>query len=114
MALSENFNTRFGLQHATLYYFNLGSGKLEFIRFGAGYFTEKKDLDPALNLLHKCVQMGVSKGLVKDLMNRLGAELGIRDRETEPGSDPKVKAAAYIRGNSKLKPLAKAYLKQRK
>lgn len=114
LALSENLGGRFGLQHAPLYDFISGSGKLEFIRFGAGYFTEKKDFEPALGLLHKSVQMGVPTGMIKDLMKRLGAELGIRDRQTEPGSDPKAKAAEYTKGNSKLKTLAKAYLKQRK
>jgi hypothetical protein len=114
LALSENFNAKFGLQHAPLFDFIMSSGKLEFLRFGAGYFTEKKDLEPALSLLQKTTQMGVSKGLIKDLTKRLGTELALRDRQTEPSSDPKVKAAEYVRGNSKLKGLGKAYLKARK
>ncbi len=114
LSLAENLSTRFGLQHAPLFDFINNSGRIEFVRFGAGYFTDRKDYDVALNLLHKCVQMGVSIGLVKDLMKRLGAELALRDRQTEPNSDPKLKAAEYSHGNSKLKTLAKAYLKQRK
>ncbi len=114
LSLSENLNQRFGLVHATLFDYINESGRVEFVRFGSTYFREKKDYEPSLNLLHKCVQLGVQTSLIKDQMKRLGGELAIRDKQTEPGSDAKLKAAEYTRGNSKLNTLAKAYIKQRK
>ncbi len=114
LAASENLLNRFGLEHASLFDYILGSGRLEFTRFGAIYLTEKKEFDHAVELLHKVVQMGVSKSLIKDLMVRLGTELGLRDKANEPGTDPKSKVLTYTRGNSKLATLSKAYLKARK
>jgi hypothetical protein len=114
LAASENLLNRFGLEHASLFDYILGSGRLEFTRFGAIYLTEKKEFDQAVELLHKVVQMGVSKSLIKDLMVRLGTELGLRDKANEPGTDPKSKVLTYTRGNSKLATLSKAYLKARK
>jgi hypothetical protein len=114
LAASENLLNRFGLEHATLFDYILGSGRLEFTRYGAIYLTEKKEFDHAVELLHKVVQMGVSKGLIKDLMVRLGTELGLRDKASGTGGDPKSKVLEYTRGNSKLGTLSKAYLKARK
>jgi hypothetical protein len=114
LALSDNLKARFAIQHPNLFDFISGSGKLEFVRYGATYFLAQKDLDASLALLQKTVQMGVSKGLIKDLMKRLGTELAIRDREVEPNSDAKIKAAGYTQGNKKLKILAKTYTKLRK
>jgi tetratricopeptide (TPR) repeat protein len=110
--LRENLGVRFGLVHVGLFEYILGSGRIEFTRYGAQYFTERKEYDHAVDLLHKAVQMKVAKGLVKELMVRLGTELAVRDRPA--GGDPKVKVLEYTRGNSGFKGLEKAYLKARK
>lgn len=114
LAARENIVARYGIQHATLFDYIMGSGRIEFTRYGAQHFTEKKAYDQAVELLHKAVQMGVAKGLTKDLMTRLGTELGLRDKQEAPGTDPKSEVLKYTRGNSKLKTLASAYLKARK
>jgi hypothetical protein len=114
LSARENLATRFGLVHVDLFDYVLGSERLEFIRYGAQYFTERKAYDHAVDLLHKAVQMKVAKGLVKDLMVRLGTELAVRDKQSGTGGDPKTKVLEYTRGNSNFKGLEKAYLKARK
>lgn len=113
-AASQNLMGVFGIAHAPLFDYIMGSGRLEFTRYGAQYLIEKKQFDQAVELLHKVIQMGASKGLTKDMMVRLGTELGLRDKQSDPGTDPKSKVLEYTRGNSKFATLSKAYLKARK
>mgnify|MGYP003687594293 CR=1 FL=1 len=111
---SKGLASKFGLEHASLREYILGSGRNQFVRYGSDYMTAIGDLDGGLALIHKAASMGVSKKSLKPIMIRLGIELAKRDASAGMTADPKAKGLEYSQGKKLLKKLYKSYVKQRK
>lgn len=109
---AKGLDQQFGLSHPTLFDYVNNSGKLDFKATAAGYFCDKQSYDSALQLVYDISTKGYPKSRLKAIQARLGKELAIRDKQLEPGADPKLKAAGYTRAQKTMSGLGKAYIKQ--
>ena len=108
----NNIAEKFGLSHTDLFAFIRKSGRKEFKRFGAEYFTNLEGYEKAIDLLTDILSQGYRKSKLKPLMVRIGSELAVRDYKQMPDANAKAIVLTYTKGNKSLKKLYKAYIKQ--
>lgn len=108
----RNQLAQMGLAHQNLFDFIIGKGRNGFIHYGADHFIDAGELDNSLELVRLMARRGMAKSRMKPVQLRLGAELAIRDFESNASANPKTMAAKYTRGNKKLKFIYKGYKKQ--
>jgi|GEM_PF-5115179 len=108
----RNQLAQMGLNHENLFDFMVNKGRNGFIHYGADHFIDEGELDKSLELVRMMARRGMAKSRMKPVQLRLGAELAIKDFESNAGAKPKALAAKYTRGNKALKFIYKGYKKQ--
>lgn len=103
--------SQFGLHHALLDDFATSKGNNNFLIFLADQYTQKQDYEKSLTIFRQLLMRNYASSFYKDELERLGIQLGQRDKAGIGGKDWKSAAQKYTLGDKRLKYLERGFKK---
>ena len=103
--------SEFGLQHAGLDDFAVSKCNNYFLMFLADQYTGKSEFEKALVLYRQLLSRGYSSSNYKAGLERLGIQLGLKEKGITGGKDWKSAVQKYTQGDKRLKYLEKGFKK---
>lgn len=103
--------SEFGLQHAGLDDFAVSKCNNYFLMFLADQYTGKSEFQKALVLYRQLLSRGYSSSNYKAGLERLGIQLGLKEKGITGGKDWKSAVQKYTHGDKRLKYLEKGFKK---
>ena len=101
----------FGLKHSGIDDFAVSKCNNYFLMFLADQYTSKSEYDKALVLYRQLLSRAYSSSNYKAGLERLGIQLGLKEKGITGGKDWKTAAQKYTQGDKRLKYLEKGFKK---